>query len=95
VANPIVDRLLIRVAFLVGAVVPSLPFVQVSALRGGLAGMATTALVLFAVGYGEGRLADQPYPSLAGARFLAIALGAAALGNVIGLAIAPLGWVTP
>jgi hypothetical protein len=32
---------------------------------------------------------------LAGARFLAIALGAAALGYVIGLVIAPLGSVPP
>ena len=56
--------------------------------------MATTALVLFAVGYFvEGRLSDAPYPSVSGLRFLAIAMGAAAIGYVIGLVIAPIGAV--
>jgi hypothetical protein len=54
--------------------------------------MATTAVVLFGVGYLiEGRLGAQRYPALAGARFLAIALGAAGIGYAIGLAIAPIG----
>jgi hypothetical protein len=57
-----------------------------------LVGIATTAIVLFAVGYFvEGRLSDQRYPSIAGARFLAIAIGAAIAGYLIGLAISPLG----
>jgi tetrahydromethanopterin S-methyltransferase subunit B len=43
----------------------------------------------------EGRLAENRYPSIAGVRFLAIALGAAALGYVIGLAISPLGAAAP
>jgi vacuolar iron transporter family protein len=95
--NPIVDGLLMGIAFLVGAVVPLLPFVLFPSVRGGLlAGLATTALVLFAVGYTvEGRLAGNRYPSVAGARFLAIALGAAAVGYVIGLAISPLGAAPP
>ena len=91
--NPIVDGLLMGIAFLVGALVPLLPFVLVPSVHAGLvAGLCTTALVLFSVGYAvEGRLADNRYPWLAGARFLVIALGAAALGYVIGLAISPLG----
>ncbi len=95
--NPVADGLLMGIAFLIGAVVPLLPFVLVSSVRGGLiAGLATTALVLFAVGYAvEGRLADHRYPSIAGTRFLAIALGAAALGYVIGLAISPIGAAAP
>jgi VIT1/CCC1 family predicted Fe2+/Mn2+ transporter len=95
--NPIIDGLLMGVAFLVGAVVPLLPFVLFSSVRSGLiGGLGTTALVLFGVGYMvEGRLAKQHYPSLAGARFLAIALGAAALGYLIGLAISPLGVAGP
>jgi vacuolar iron transporter family protein len=95
--NPILDGLLMGIAFLVGALVPLLPFMLFSSVRAGLiAGLGTTALVLFAVGYTvEGRLAQQHYPSLAGARFLAIALGAAAIGYIIGLAISPLGAVTP
>jgi vacuolar iron transporter family protein len=91
--NPVVDGLLMSVAFLLGAIVPLLPFVLLTSVRIGLiAGLGTTALVLFGVGYMvEGRLAQHRYPSLAGARFLAIALSAAALGYVIGLAISPLG----
>jgi vacuolar iron transporter family protein len=91
--NPALDGLLMGVAFLLGALVPLLPFVLIAAVRAGLlAGLGATALVLFAVGYFvEGRLSDQRYPALAGARFLAIALGAAAIGYVIGLAISRLG----
>jgi len=95
--NPIVDGLLMGIAFLVGAVVPLLPFILFPSVRSGLiAGLGTTALVLFGVGYMvEGRLAEHRHPSIAGARFLAIALGAAALGYVIGLAISPLGAAAP
>ena len=91
--NPVMDGLLMGVAFLVGAVVPLLPFMLVPTERGGLvAGIGMTALVLFAVGYFiEGRLGNQRYPSMAGLRFLVIALGAAAAGYLIGLAIAPIG----
>jgi VIT1/CCC1 family predicted Fe2+/Mn2+ transporter len=92
-ANPVADGLLMGVAFLAGALVPLLPFMLVSAVRGGLiAGMATTALVLFAVGYFfEGRLSDERHPWISGLRFLAIALGAATAGYLIGLLIAPVG----
>jgi VIT1/CCC1 family predicted Fe2+/Mn2+ transporter len=81
------------IAFLVGALVPLLPFVLIDSVRTGLiAGLAATAAVLFAVGYFvEGRLSGQRYPSLAGARFLIIAMGAAVIGYLVGLAISPLG----
>jgi VIT1/CCC1 family predicted Fe2+/Mn2+ transporter len=93
--NPIADGLLMGVAFLIGALVPLLPFMLISSVRTGLfAGMGTTALVLFAVGYFvEGRLSEARRPILSGLRFLAIAMGAAAVGYVIGLAIAPFGSV--
>jgi vacuolar iron transporter family protein len=95
--NPVVDGLLMGIAFLVGALVPLLPFVLVSSIRIGLiSGLGTTALVLFAVGYTvEGRLAERRNPWMAGVRFLAIALGAAALGYLIGLAISPIGAAAP
>jgi VIT1/CCC1 family predicted Fe2+/Mn2+ transporter len=91
--NPILDGLLMGAAFLVGALVPLTPFVFIASKRDGLiAGIAMTALVLFAVGYFvEGRLGAHRYPSIAGARFLAIAVAAAVAGYLIGLAIAPLG----
>ena len=91
--NPVVEGLLMGSAFLAGALVPLAPFMLMSSVRNGLmAGIATTAIVLFAVGYlVEGRLSDLPRPWLAGVRFLAIALSAAVIGYLIGLAIAPLG----
>jgi len=91
--NPVIEGLLMGSAFLVGALVPLAPFMLMSSVRNGLiAGIATTAIVLFAVGYLiEGRLSDLPRPWLAGVRFLAIALSAAVIGYLIGLAIAPLG----
>jgi len=93
--NAVTDGVLMGVAFLVGALVPLVPFVLISTVYPGLiAGMATTALVLFAVGYFvEGRLSDTPHPSVSGLRFLAIAMGAAAIGYLIGLVIAPIGTV--
>jgi VIT1/CCC1 family predicted Fe2+/Mn2+ transporter len=91
--NPLADGLLMGVAFLVGALVPLLPFVFLSTVRNGLiAGIATTAIVLFAVGYVvEGRLAERRYPTLSGLRFLTIAVGAAVIGYLVGKAISPLG----
>jgi VIT1/CCC1 family predicted Fe2+/Mn2+ transporter len=93
--NPITDGLLMGIAFLIGALVPLLPFVLIASVRTGLiAGMATTAIVLFAVGYiFEGRLSGERRPALAGLRFLAIALSAATIGYLIGLLIAPIGTV--
>jgi VIT1/CCC1 family predicted Fe2+/Mn2+ transporter len=94
--NPALDGVLMGVAFLLGALVALLPFVLITSIRVGLiAGLAATALVLFAVGYFvEGRLGEQRFPALAGARFLLIALGAAAIGYVAGLVLSPLGVAT-
>jgi len=92
-SNPITDGLLMGVAFLVGALVPLAPFILIASVRSGLiAAMATTALVLFSVGYiFEGRLSGERRPAMAGLRFLAIALSAATIGYVVGILIAPLG----
>ena len=54
-------------------------------------GAAATALTLFGVGYFEGWLAHRDDRWRSGIRFLAIAMGAAAAGYLIGLAISPLG----
>ncbi len=91
-----VDGLTMGVAFLIGAVVPLLPFILVpsagpSDYRGLIAAMATTALALFAIGYFQGWLAERRRRWLSGLHFLAVAMGAAVAGYLIGLAIAPLG----
>jgi VIT1/CCC1 family predicted Fe2+/Mn2+ transporter len=93
--NPINEGLLMGVAFLIGALVPLLPFMLIESVHVGLiAGLATTAIVLFAVGYiFEGRFSGERRPALAGLRFLAIALSAAIIGYVVGLLIAPIGTV--
>jgi VIT1/CCC1 family predicted Fe2+/Mn2+ transporter len=93
--NAVTDGLLMGIAFLIGAVVPLLPFILIASVRTGLiAGLATTAVTLFAVGYVfEGRLSGERRPALAGLRFLGIALSAATIGYLIGLMIAPIGTI--
>ena len=91
--NPVAEGLLMGMAFIIGASIPLVPFILIPWIRIGLtAALATTALVLFGVGYFvEGRLSQSPTPWSSGLRFLCIALGAGAAGYLIGLAIAPLG----
>jgi vacuolar iron transporter family protein len=98
--SPAVDGVTMGVAFLVGAVVPLLPFILIPSAGPGdyfglIAAMATTALALFAIGYFQGWLAQSDRRALSGLRFLAIAMGAAIAGYLIGLAIAPLGGSAP
>jgi len=91
--RPVVDGLLMGAAFLVGALVPLIPFIAISSVRQGLiAGMIATAATLFSTGYFiEGRLSNPRRPWIAGVRFLIIALGAAAIGYLIGLALSAIG----
>ena len=97
--NAVADGITMGVAFLVGALVPLLPFILIPSaarrLLGLIAAMATTALALFAVGYFQGWLAQRKRRWLSGLRFLAVAMGAAVIGYLIGLAIAPLGGGAP
>ncbi len=91
-ANPAVDGIVMGVAFLIGALVPLLPYMLITTPRFDLGGaLIATALTLFAVGYFEGWLAHRSDRWRSGTRFLAIAMGAAAAGYAIGLAISPLG----
>ena len=90
-ANAAVEGLVMGVAFAVGALFPLLPYMLISSTRAALvAALAATAVVLFGVGYFEGWLARRTRWR-SGLRFLLIALGAAAVGYLIGLAISPLG----
>ena len=98
--NAAADGVTMGVAFLVGALVPLLPFILISSAGPGdhfglIAAMVTAALGLFAVGYFQGWLAQRKWRCLSGLRFLAIAIGAAVAGYLIGLAIAPLGGGAP
>jgi VIT1/CCC1 family predicted Fe2+/Mn2+ transporter len=90
--NPALDGLVMGVAFLIGALVPLLPYMLITIPRYDLGGaLVATAFTLFAVGYFEGWLAHRNDRWRSGIRFLAIALCAAAAGYLIGLAISPLG----
>jgi VIT1/CCC1 family predicted Fe2+/Mn2+ transporter len=98
--SAVVDGITMGVAFLVGAMVPLLPFILIPSAGpadhlGLIAAMATTALALFAVGYFQGWLAQRRSRWRSGVRFLAVAMGAAVAGYLIGLAIAPLGGGAP
>ena len=90
-ASPLLDGLVMGAAFLFGALVPLLPFFLVPSIDAGLiAAECTAGLALFAVGYFSGWLAERR-AWLSGAQFLAIALGAAIAGYLIGIALAKLG----
>jgi vacuolar iron transporter family protein len=90
--NPALDGVVMGIAFLVGALVPLLPYMLITLPRYDLGGaLAATALTLFGVGYFEGWLAHRVDRWRSGMRFLAIAMSAAAAGYLIGLAISPLG----
>ena len=79
------------VAFLVGAVVPLLPYILITTPHYDL-GAALAATALTCSGSAIRRMARASRRALAlGMRFLAIAMGAAAAGYLIGLAISPLG----
>jgi len=90
--NPILDGVVMGVAFVAGALVPLAPFVFIAEPRVDLfAALGATAIALYSVGYYEGWLADRQRRWQSGLRFLAIAMGAAAIGYLIGLLISPLG----
>lgn len=90
--RPALDGVVMGIAFLVGALVPLLPYMLITVPRYDLGGaLAATALTLFGVGYFEGWLAHRIDRWRSGVRFLAIAMSAAAAGYLIGLAISPLG----
>jgi VIT1/CCC1 family predicted Fe2+/Mn2+ transporter len=92
--NPILDGIVMGIAFVVGALVPLLPYFFVTGGRQGLiSALGATATVLFIVGYFEGWMSHRTQRWRSGVRFMTIAMSAAAAGYLIGLAISPLGSV--
>ncbi len=90
--NASLDGLVMGVAFVAGALVPLVPYVLIARFPANLAtSLVMTAAVLFGVGYFQGWLAHRKEMWRSGLRFLAVAVGAAAAGYLIGLAISPLG----
>lgn len=91
VGSPAVDGIVMGLAFLVGALVPLLPYMIIAAPSSGLIlAVTTTALALYAVGCFTGWMAEESL-WVSGAHFLAVAVGAAVAGYLIGLGIARIG----
>lgn len=89
--SPVVDGIVMGLAFLVGALVPLLPYMISAAASSGLIlAVTTTALALFAVGCFTGWMGEASL-WVSGAHFLAVAVGAAVAGYLIGLGIARIG----
>lgn len=73
-------------SFVVGALVPILPYLIVSGMGALYGSIALSAAVLFIVGMFKGRLAGKS-PILSGLQFFVIAVGAALLAYLIGLVV--------
>ena len=72
-------------SFIVGAIVPIVPFIALGAIALYLS-VFLSALTLFGVGAFKGRLAGQSL-SVSGGKFFIIAVTAAGLGYLIGLVV--------
>jgi VIT1/CCC1 family predicted Fe2+/Mn2+ transporter len=81
--RPLQAALVMGASFILGALVPILPFMLLPGLSALYSSIALSAIALFGVGLFKGHLAAKS-PWLSGAQFFAIAVGAAALGYAIG-----------
>jgi VIT1/CCC1 family predicted Fe2+/Mn2+ transporter len=84
--NPLQAALVMGVSFIVGSIIPLLPYVLAPGPLALPASVAVSTATLFGVGVFKGVLAKKA-PWLSGLEFFAIALGSAALGYGLGLAI--------
>jgi predicted membrane protein (TIGR00267 family) len=73
-------------SFVLGAVVPLLPYLILAGMQALYLSVALGALTLFSVGVFKGHLAARPLFS-SGMEFFIIAVGASGLGYLIGLAV--------
>jgi VIT1/CCC1 family predicted Fe2+/Mn2+ transporter len=84
--QPLKAACVMGVSFIVGALVPIAPYLALSGMGALYLSIVLSAVTLFGVGYFKGRLAAKS-PALSGLQFFTIAVGAAALGYVIGLTV--------
>ena len=73
-------------SFMVGASVPIVPYLLIAGRTALCLSIVLSGFVLFGVGFVKGRLAAKS-PARSGAQFFAIAVSAALLGYLIGLAV--------
>ena len=84
--RPLQAALVMAVSFIVGALVPILPYLLVRDTAALYVSIILSAAALFAVGVFKGFLAGKS-PIASGLQFFAIAVGAALAGYLIGLAV--------
>jgi VIT1/CCC1 family predicted Fe2+/Mn2+ transporter len=86
VNRPLQAAVVMGISFIVGALVPLLPYLVVSGNTALVVSAALGGLTLFSVGVFKGRLAARPLFA-SGLEFFVIAVGAAGLGYLIGLGV--------
>jgi len=81
--QPLQAAIVMAVSFIVGALVPILPYLLLRGLAALYVSIFLSAVTLFGVGFLKGRLAAKS-PLLSGLQFFTISVGAGALGYAIG-----------
>lgn len=84
--RPLQAALVMGFSFVVGAVIPLLPYLILAGMKALYLSITLAAATLFSVGVFKGRLAAKPLLA-SGLEFFFIAVGAALLGYGIGLAV--------
>jgi vacuolar iron transporter family protein len=84
--RPLQAALVMAVSFIVGALVPIVPYLVVKGTSALYVSITLSAAALFAVGVFKGFLAGKS-PIVSGLQFFVIAVGAALAGYLIGLAV--------
>jgi VIT1/CCC1 family predicted Fe2+/Mn2+ transporter len=84
--QPLKAALVMAASFIAGAFIPIIPYFLIDGITALYVSVALSALTLFGVGMFKGYLAAMP-PMRSGAQFFVIAVGAAGLGYLIGLAV--------
>ena len=84
--QPLKAACVMGLSFIVGAVIPILPYFLLHGIGALYLSVALSALTLFGVGLFKGYLAAKS-PILSGIQFFAVAVGAAGLGYLIGLVV--------
>ena len=84
--RPLQAALVMGFSFVVGAVIPLLPYLILAGMKALYLSITLAAATLFSVGVFKGRLAARPL-FLSGLEFFFIAVGAALLGYLIGLVV--------
>ena len=84
--QPLKAAMVMGASFVVGALIPIVPYFALEGLDALYLSIALSAMTLFGVGIFKGYLAARS-PWLSGIQFFAIAVGAAGLGYLIGLVV--------